>query len=163
MHNWNNDGVDWKGIAEAGDFIRDYCIKWARLGGSVKEKYGTVRFYPISMGSISLHQVVYPGYQRNRFPSWLWNFDIDYATPLLTKLFGSTYARWQEKVYYRAYKKAVYKWPHLRAEILVAADYLDLLNDGDLVRIEGRKTYVLGWNGETLGTMVSCSDPELEC
>ena len=162
MHEWGETGVDWRGINDAAEFIGEYCRKWGRIGTSSKEKYGTVRVYT-DIGYISLHSLVYPGRVHNNFPSWLWNLDIDYIGPALNKIFGRLFIRWQERVYYKAYKKAIYKWPHLRAEILVCADHLDLLSDGSLVFTVGNKIEILGWDGEVIAMWITNSNEDLEC
>lgn len=127
MHRWGDKDADWKGIDQAAKFIHDYCVKWGRLGGSYKEKYGTVRFYA-QFGYLSLHTLVYPGYAYNQFPTWLFSLDINYITTILSPL-EKLFYKWQKKVYIRAYKEAVIRWPHLREEILSGADESEWLKE----------------------------------
>ncbi len=119
MHRYYQD------INDAAAYIQEYCIKWARLGGDAKEKYGTVRFSP-DFG-LSLHNLIYPGHCFYRFPKWLITADLYVITPMLNKLFGVIWHKWQSYIYRKAYKNAVSKWPHLRKEILCAADYDEFL------------------------------------
>lgn len=125
MHNWGDDGVDWEGINNAAQFIADYCRRWARLGGTSKEKYGTVRFYA-SFRSLSLHDIVYPGYHWYQWPMWARRID-DLFEATLGRLLRKPWAWWQRRIYRQAYQKAVLRWPHLRQEILCCADYDELL------------------------------------
>jgi hypothetical protein len=126
MHHWDDDKLDWAGINGACDILYSTSRRWGRLGGQVKEKFGTVRFYA-SFGHLSLHTLIYPGYVYSQFPKWLWRLDIYITGPILDKLFGRLFVWWQTKVYRYAYKKALKAYPHLREEILCAADYRELL------------------------------------
>lgn len=121
-HEWGEENFDWKGLGEAEHIIITICRRYGRFGGSIKEKYGTIRFSPY-MGQLSLHSLIYPGYMWSQFPKWLWSADIWYIQPFLTKVFGAPWFWYQRKVYNYAYQKAVRKYPHLIEEILVDADY----------------------------------------
>lgn len=151
MHNWGDENVDWEGINDAASFIADYCRKWGRLSAHGKEKYGTVRVY-VGFGHISLHGLVYPGYVYNQFPAWLWTLDCDYIGRVLQFFFEKPFTKWQIFIYNKAYQHALHKWPHLRAEILVDADYLEYIRGA--TQIKGRHTIIVGWNGEPLGSWV---------
>lgn len=134
-HDWSDKNVDWMGIEAAASYIYSYCYKWGRLGGQAKEKYGTVRFYT-SFGWLSLHTLIYPGYHFNQFPTWLWKLDIDYISPVIDKLFGSLFRKWQQYIYSKAYNNAVKRWPHLREEILSCADWPECIKGYNLKRGE---------------------------
>ncbi len=149
-HYWGDPTVDWKGINDAAYFIHDYCVRWGRFGGQAKEKFGCVRFYT-DLGYISLHSLIFPGRVWIAFPKWLNYLDFKIITPILNFTLGWLIRRWQRWIYTRAYTKALYKWPHLRAEILIHADYLEWI-PGASKRI-GNETHVLGWNGETVGKL----------
>ena len=126
MHYWGDEGVDWRGIGDAAEFIHHYCVRWARLGGDWKQKYGSVRFY--CQFGLTLHNLIYPGHYFYRFPKWLTKFDIHWFTPVAAKLKLSwLWYKWQSFIYRQAYKEAIAKWPHLREEILGGADYPELL------------------------------------
>lgn len=128
MHYWGDEGVDWEGISDAADFLGDYCCKWGRFGGDTKEKFGRACFY--ARFGLSLHQLIYPRFvyfKHRDFPDWLWKWDIYYISPVLNKLFGKPWAKYQEFIYRKAYEKALAKWPHLKKEILYGADYPELL------------------------------------
>ena len=94
----------------------------------MKEKFGTCRVYTHGLGIGSFHQVIYPGYVYNQFPQWLWKLDFAVFHKVLQ--FKPIYwltLKYQAWIYNRAYKKGVAKYPHLRTEILVNADHLELL------------------------------------
>lgn len=154
-HDWGDENVDWNGINAAVDYISSYCSKYALLMGQAKEKYGTVRFYA-HFGHLSLHSIVYPGYVYSQFPKWLWKLDCYYIGPILQFFLEKPFVKWQMFIYNRAYQNAIRRWPHLRAEILCAADYIELIKD--VTRIEETDkeiiTHVLGWNGETLSQWI---------
>lgn len=122
------------------------------MPGYSKEKYGTVR-YSTGFGHASLHALLFPQYHWIRFPKWLNKLDMYLITPVLQFLFGSLITWYQRKIYNRAYQNALKKWPHLRAEILVDADWLEYIDGA--IRVEGHKKLVLGWNGETVGTWIT--------
>ena len=149
MHYWGDEGVDWDGINAAASFISQYCIRYGRLGGSAKEKYGTVRF-SAHFGSLGLHTLIYPGYAYNQFPDLLWHIDYKYISPFMSTLFGRPFAKWQEFIYNRAYQKALKLWPHLRAEILVDADYVELIKG--VTKTEDNKTHIIDSDGSILAT-----------
>src|ERR1041385_5172837 len=121
-HNWGDENVDWKGIGEVCDYFWTMSRRWGRMGGQIKEKYGTVRFY-VHFGNLSLHTLFYPGWVSSQFPKWLWKADIFYIGPFLRFFFERLFVAWQKYVYNRMYQQALKRWPHLRAEILCDADY----------------------------------------
>lgn len=126
MHMWGDEGVDWEGINNAAEFIHDYCVRWARLGGDYKEKYGRCCFY--AKFDLSLHSLFYPGYAFYQMPEWLVHFDIYVFSPVCYKLgVSKLWHLWQTFIYKRAYKLAIKKFPHLKEEILSGADYRELL------------------------------------
>lgn len=125
-HSWGDEGVDWEGINDAAAYISNFCSRWGRLGGSSKEKFGTVRFYAM-FGYPSLHTLIYPGYCYNQFPKWLWDLDCKYLGPILNLTLGKLFSKCQKLVYKTAYKRALIKWPHLREEILCCADWPEFL------------------------------------
>lgn len=124
MHKWGDD-FDLKGLNDCEDILYNICRKYGRLGGQIKEKYGTLRFY--AMFDLSLHSLVYPGYVYSQFPEWLWTLDIYYISPFLNKLFGKIWFWYQSKIYNYAYHKCLKKYPNLRDEILCCADYPELI------------------------------------
>jgi hypothetical protein len=132
MHMYSDANVDWQGIDDAAWFIADGLAKYGRIHISqVKEKYGTVRVY-CSFGFDSFFGIVYP--RRNWIPAnWPWKWDLKvfgYIESIVNKIVVPL----QKKYYRYRYAKAVRKWPHLKLEILIDADFGDLL-DG----IEGYK------------------------
>lgn len=127
MHTWGDESVDWAGINDAASFIAQYLISRGRVNvRDWKEKFGTVRVY-CSLGWYQFHSITHPQYMYSRYPGWLWKLDCYYGSrtvQFLTGWFVLPYHRW---LYRRAYRLAVGKWPHLRREIIGAADYHELL------------------------------------
>ena len=88
----------------------------------------SVRFYA-SFGCYSLISLTHPGYHYTwsiwqpyvKFDNAVGDYIVRYTG--LQAFFGW----WQPKVYRRAYKLALQRWPHLRQEILCCADYSELL------------------------------------
>jgi hypothetical protein len=126
MHKWGNKDVDWQGIYEAARYIGEYQMRYGRTSVlDMKEKYGEARVYVHfgwSTGWLMNH-LFYPGYHYYQFPNWVRKIDewvpCSWINPLLIP--------YQERLYRRAYKNALKKWPHLRNEILNGADYEELL------------------------------------
>lgn len=156
MHHWKDEGVDWRGLSAAAQYLGDYCSRWGRFGGQTKEKYGTVRFYA-QLGQLSLHSLFYPSYYCSQFPNWLWSLDLYYITPALNFLFGKLFYKWNVFIYNKAYQNALNKWPHLRSEILVDADYLELIEGASYIEETETEIIrnVIGTNGEIAGRWVS--------
>jgi len=150
MHRWGDKGIDWKGIDDCCTILWDTARRWGRLGGQIKEKFGTVRFYA-NFGRLSLHTLLLPGYFHSGwFPNWLWNLDQRAIGPAMQWALEKPFVWWQKKVYNYAYQKCMKKHPHLRAELLCGADYPELIKGA--TRTEGNKKHILGWDGEVLAT-----------
>ena len=109
--------------SEIGTFIS----RWGRVSVfQTKEKYGTVRVY-CTFGFRSVHEVIWP---RHCWIHRWWPYQLDLAIsrwimPLLSKVVFP----YQKFIYRLAYKRAVTKYPHLNEEIIIMADYNDLLED----------------------------------
>lgn len=130
MHRWGDNNIDWKGIDDAAYYIECFCKRWGRFGGQSKEKYGTVRFYP-RFGAYSIFSITHPGYvSYYSVPKWYKDFDIAYGNKIM-HYSGLQYFFniWQPYVYGLAYRNALKKWPHLRAEILAGADYPEFIEE----------------------------------
>lgn len=138
-HEWGDDWEYWDDLDAAVTFVHNYCKKWGRFSGQSKEKFGTLRFY--CNFHHQLHDLIWPGHP------WL-RYEHDYWWPnkWMCKTFGkklkwfdfNIYIKyfgwvirsirwWQTKVYTRAYKLAVKKWPHIKEEICCCADFDELL------------------------------------
>lgn len=121
MHSWGDEGVDWKGIDEAGWFIGGWLRRWVRMGVTqIKEKYGTVRVY-CGFGWSTFYEIWRPGYAWA--PTWYpWRLDMEisrFIMPILNRIVIPI----QKSAYRWRYKKAIQKWPHLKEEILDCADW----------------------------------------
>ena len=129
MHSWGDKNVDWEGIEYAASYIGENLCKWGRVSvRQYKEKFGTVRIY-CSLGWHQLHDITHPGHCYSRYPKWLWKLDcryFSYIIPGLLNWIVLPYHRW---LYRKLYRDMVIKYPHLREEILCAADYDKLLRD----------------------------------
>jgi hypothetical protein len=138
-HEWGDD-FDFSAVDQAAMLIERYCRRWGRIFIHGKEKWGQVRCYVHIGGFNCLHTIIYPGYAYSQFPKWLWVFDIDYIRPLfrflkITKI--TTY--WQIFIYNRAYQKALKKFPHIKFEILVAADHKEIIKGSKKIIDEYRR------------------------
>lgn len=125
MHDWSDESVDWKGISDAASYIYTYLKRWRVPVRDHKEKFGTVRVYTglsWERGWLFMH-LFYPGYMYYQFPKWVYRIDYMVPTHWLNLILVPFYCR----LYRRAYQNAIKKWPHLRKEILVHADYAELL------------------------------------
>lgn len=126
MHMWGDEGVDREGIDSAAAFIGRWLRKWGRIQVTqYKEKFGTVRVY-CYFGFSQVHALTHPGYMYSRYPRWLWLLDCQVGRHLVRPL------KWvavplQKRLYRWRYARAVQRWQHLRAEILDAADWPELL------------------------------------
>jgi hypothetical protein len=149
MHHWGDENVDWGGIGECCDYFHKMSRRYGRLGGQIKEKYGTVRFYA-TFGYLSLHTLLYPGYVSSQFPKWLWRADIYYIGPFLRFFFEKIFVKWQIFIYSRMYQTAIKKWPHLRKEILCAADHPELIK-GVTKKVDN-DLHILDKDGNILST-----------
>ena len=126
MHKWGDSNVDWQGIEEAARYIGDWLRTYARMDVSdIKEKYGTPRVSCI-FGWWQFHTIFYPGYMYRQGPVWLWNLDIVIGMPIC-RILNKIIMPIHIKLYQWRYKKAIKKWPHLKAELLTGCDHPNLL------------------------------------
>ena len=119
---WGDEEFDWEGLNDAGYIISRYCRRWGRLGCNTKEKWGALRADMSPIGFLSLHAIVFPGYAFSHFPKWLFKIDV-FVISRIFERFQKPIGWWQRKVYNAAYQKALKKYPHLKEEILVDAEY----------------------------------------
>lgn len=126
-HYWGDEDFDWKALTGCQKIIYKYH-RYGFLGAHCKEKYGTLRWSP-DLGWISLHALIYPGYHRNMWSRLMTEIDVEIITPVLRKVLGRPIIWWQKKVYYWIYKKMVKTYPHIKEEILEAADWPEYLGD----------------------------------
>ena len=120
-------GNEYNSLLDAIDTIYWWTRHIGRFGGQLKEKYGSVRFYAFFSDG-TLYSLVKPGYYYYHWPKWVrW---IDYNIIRTVAIYiGLLYIihKWQRFIYRVAYKRAVDRNPHLRNEILVHADWWDLV------------------------------------
>jgi len=130
MWTWGDERVDWAGINDAARYISDYLVKYGRINvRDYKEKYGTVRIY-CSLGWSQFHSITHPRHCYARYPKWLWSLDCRVGSKVIQPL-NRIVIRYHAWLYRRAYKNAIQKWPHLKCEILHAADFHELLKGLD--------------------------------
>jgi len=148
MYYWLGEGVDWKGIGDAADWIHRQLVRKARINViQSKEKFGTVRVY-CSFGWAQLHSITHPSYVYSQYPTWLWNLDCKYLWQVVS-LLNPIVVPYQQMVYRRTYKKALRMWPHLVREILTGADYSELLVGLDprfTRELQPEGYYIVRWN-----------------
>jgi hypothetical protein len=154
MHEWGDGFAYFNDVEQAAQEIKEFCVRWGRLGGQAKEKYGTVRFYA-KFGVRGLHSLTHPGWAGYAwYPRWLIIADI-YYFPKLFKWTGITwfFSKWQPFIYSTAYKRALKKYPHIQKEIISQADYHELIKGH--TRKVGNKLHVLDLEGKVVSTWVS--------
>jgi len=124
-HRWGDTDVDWDGVSLAARYIGTRLRRY-RIGvAQYKEKWGQVRVY-CSLGWRQVHDITHPGHAYGRYPKWLWNLDCRLGYLIVWPL-NWVVVPFHKWIYRQTYAKAVQKWPHLRDEILCAADFDELL------------------------------------
>lgn len=130
-HDWSDEDFDWKGLNWCVEYLDKNLRKWGRINvRQVKEKYGQLRCY-CSLGWSSLFSITHPGwcsYKVAGYPKWLTTLDIFYLSRIIPYL-NYIILPYHKFLYRKLYKDCVKKYPHLREEILCAADYHELLKD----------------------------------
>jgi len=130
-HDWDDGWEYWDDLNAAVDYFSKLIRKYRLPVTQVKEKYGTLRCYMSGLGFENLHYITHPGHCYSRYPKWLWRMCCGGCLSS-----RNWFWRWlvyrpsawvHSKLYRRAYRKTVEKWPHLAAELLSMADARDLL------------------------------------
>lgn len=140
MHDWGDEDFDWSEFNRVVDFFYEQAAKY-RMGGQIKEKYGTLRWYACFHG-YALHDLFWPGhvyFYRYLQPSF-WHWSVRWTQPVLGRLlrFVDTWIRkwdwfqkkaimFQAKKYVETYELALKKWPQFEKEIFLYADRHELL------------------------------------
>lgn len=131
MHRWGDkDFTDemFNDVENAAREIGEFCRKWGRINvRQTKEKYGTARVY-CSFGWTQLFSITHPGYVYSRYPQWLWSLDVFYISRIITRL-NWVVVPLHTRLYRYAYKRTIKRYPHIRSEILWAADYPECLKN----------------------------------
>jgi len=141
MHQWGDSWFALYGedLDAAVRFIESYCLRYGRLGGQAKEKWGGVRFY--AKFHYQIHDLIYPGYAycqwKKWYNNWMWAADLTIYTHSCFDWSRTIINRWQAFIYGRAYTLAVKKWPHLIKEIILPADYKELIPAGLVKKARG--------------------------
>jgi hypothetical protein len=147
MHDWSDDSIDWKGIGDAAYYIGANLRRWGRVGVTqTKEKFGTARVY-CSFGWDQLHSITHPGHMHGRYPKWLWSIDCLYLSRCMW-LVNWAVVPFHKWLYRYFYMRALKKWPHLAGEILLGADWTELLIglDPRLKREWNGQYHVISWD-----------------
>jgi hypothetical protein len=128
-HDWSDDSFDWAALNDACDIVHFWSHRVGRFGGQIKEKFGTLRFYASFYdGWWPIHSLCKPGHVSYRWWRPLMKFEMYTLRTVVIKTGLAWLIRqYQYKIYRYAYYRAVKKHPHIRAEILSAADYPELL------------------------------------
>lgn len=125
MHFWGEESFDWKGLDQAGHLIEKHLLRWKVPVRDVKEKFGELRVYCSfgwERGWLFMH-LFYPTYSYYQFPRWVRTIDFWIPCHWLNFMLVPL----QQRAYRIAYSKAIKSYPHLRAEIIDAADWPELL------------------------------------
>ena len=130
MHDWSSDWPYFGDVSDAADYIGSFLRKWGRVGVmQTKEKYGTVRV-SLSLGWTQLHDITHPGHYFSRYPNWLCKLDWFYLSKAI-RLLNCIILPYHKWLYNKAYQNAIKKWPYIRDEILIDADYPEYIDGND--------------------------------
>jgi hypothetical protein len=116
---------DYKSLNKAMNDLDFYCRRIGRVGGTLKEKYGSIRFY-VDFGPLSLHNLIYPGYHYRQFGPKLYRIDERLETVFKYTGLNTLFVLWQKFWYKAGYRIALRRYPHIRLEIAASADYPEL-------------------------------------
>lgn len=129
MHLWGDKDFDWEQLDESIEMVGSFMRFWGRIGVSSKEKYGTARIY-VTFWDGSLHGLVYPGYHVCKWPKWLWSFDLNVIGPFIRWTRLAKLAVWyQTKIYGMAYSKGIKRFPKIKVELVINADYEEFIKE----------------------------------
>lgn len=129
MHYWGDKDFDWDALDEAGEYLRTYFRRWRVPVRDIKEKYGTLRCY-CSLGWYSPHALTHPRYIFSQYPKWLWIINCKFRQTWFWKwLIYRSSIKLHKRIYRNGYKKLIKKWPSLKVEILMDADFPELLEE----------------------------------
>jgi len=108
-------------------YIGERMANWFRIPvRQMKEKFGTVRVY-CGFGFSSVYSIWRP--QHMWVPKWWpWSLDLKVSKYVMS-LINRMIVPIQISGYRYFYKKAIKKWPYLKAEILCCADYPEYLKE----------------------------------
>ena len=107
--------------------IHEYLVRYGRISVTQsKEKFGTVRVYCM-LGYWGFYDAIYPGRMWVHWPRWLHGLDMKYGHAVMQVL-NKLVVPYQKRIYRRAYKRAVEKYPAIRENILRTADFPRLLD-----------------------------------
>ena len=132
MHSWGEENFDWNVLNDAIHYVVCFCRRWGRLPLHGKEKWGVMRLEGLYFG-FSIIWLIWPGYMYcpKNCPKWLWTLDQHLAHywplwnwPLYRILFNWWFIPYQVGILKLAHKRAVKKWPHLKAEIMDEYDWV---------------------------------------
>lgn len=125
-HEWGDKDFDWNSLYKGINLI-SRILRFARVGVHSKEKYGTARISAYFWDG-SLHGLTHPSYVFSQYPKWLWDFDIMYIQPIVSKLRFHLPVQWIQKRFYTlAYYIAMKKYSNIQEELSCCADYPDLI------------------------------------
>jgi hypothetical protein len=129
-HDWSEKEFDWVALNDCQLIMYKYARTIGRVGGDIKEKYGSLRFY-VHFSEFSMQSLFYPGYCYIQFPRWF-HFGLEYKfLKYIYKYTGLNclFLKWQLFWYSYAYNKACKTYPHIVDEILCCADHPELIKN----------------------------------
>lgn len=126
MRQLNENDVHEICLSEAADMIRNHLVKYGRVNVTqAKEKFGTVRVY-CTLGFYSFHCITHPGRVWIQYPRWIYILDLSIGVRVMSVV-NKVVVPYHKWLYRQAYKKAIQKLPFIKEEIVIHADYPDLL------------------------------------
>jgi len=126
---------DYKSLNEAMNCLYFYCVRIGRIGGQLKEKYDSIRFYA-EFGPLSLHNLIYPGDHYRQFGPRLYKLDERLEVVFKYTGLNMLFVLWQKFWYRAGYRIALRRYPHIRREIASSADYPELFAHKTVLNID---------------------------
>lgn len=129
-HMWGEKDFDWDSLYKAIHYLDKQLKFWLIPVRDIKEKFGQLRCY-CQLGWTSIHDLTHPGhaYIRYRKDGLLYRLNYSLIVNQVFHWLNYIVVPFHKWAYHRAYAKTVAKFPHLRGEITLAADYVELLQD----------------------------------
>lgn len=128
-HYWGDESFDWKGLGKSEGIIRFWGKQVGRIGGDLKEKYGTIRWYTNPGGVERLYELTHPGYYGYFWGAEdkpVWNV-IDNMSYVYIRFLNPLIKVYKRFFYAYAYHRAVKAFPELYQEILACCECDKLL------------------------------------
>lgn len=124
IHLWGDKTFDWKALDGALNELSKWGVRWGRVGGQIKEKWGCAQYYA-NFADGTLHNLIYPDHYYIQWPKWVYyNIDYKIIRPIIIYTGLIKIIHFYQRYFYNlAYQKAIKKYPHIKEEILCDCVY----------------------------------------